>query len=183
MATRYIHKQTADPDESAIAAGLVSKSDKLSYNPNGTAREVVDTVGDFTIAGALTLDGAVTLTGGQLLPAPEVGIDDTIDVGTFPSGTVFVATKTSATQTYTLPTAAPGLTYTFVAGHADGEIIIKPSAASQTITGVGFAVTHPAGIENAAGTNVVGDTVTLVAVSATAWYATVTIGTWDTDAS
>jgi hypothetical protein len=164
-------KMVSQSDQSS--ADLVV--DEVTAGTGFTGDLVGDVTGDVT--------GEVIGTGGITGPAPEVGIDDTIDVGTFPSGTVFVATKTSATQVYTLPTAAPGLRYTFICGHADGEIIIKPSAAGQGINGKGFAVTHSAGIENDAGSNAVGDAVTLVGVSATAWYAESVIGTWSTDAS
>lgn len=123
--------------------------------------------------------GNVTQTS-LILPAPVVTAADTIAVTAALSGTTYFATKASATQVFTLPAPAVGLTYTFVCGHADGEIRVAPLAAGQTITGIGFAVTHPTGIKNTTATNVVGDAVTLVAVSTTAWVASVTTGTWAT---
>jgi hypothetical protein len=91
---------------------------------------------------------------------------------------VWVATKNSATQTYTLPAVAEGLTYTFVCGHADGEILVNPTG-TVSFTGTGFATVAGTGIKNTAATNVVGDTVTLVS-DGVGWYATNVQGTWAT---
>jgi hypothetical protein len=98
-------------------------------------------------------------------------------------GAVIVATKGSATQTFTLPAATnAGCQFTFIAGHADGEILIDAAADAQ-----GFVYTHFAavgadadtaivteadgapGIKNTAATNAIGDSLTLVADGTVTW--------------
>ena len=97
---------------------------------------------------------------------------------------IVIATKGSATQTFTLPTAASvgaGCQFTFIAGSAAGEILVDPNDADD-IKGSAFAAIGadadtatlaPAdntGIKNTAGTNVLGDNITLVSDGVTTWY-------------
>lgn len=88
---------------------------------------------------------------------------------------VTVATKSSATQTFTLPKAStvPGAQYTFICGHASGEINLAVDAAD-SIVGLTFAAigadadtgnistTAGSGVKNTAATNVIGDGITLI---------------------
>lgn len=98
------------------------------------------------------------------------------------SGKIVIATKGSATQTFTLPAAAAGLEFTFVCGHASGEILID-QAGSEVINckasegGAAVATAAGTGIKNTAATNVLGDSITLVS-DGTSWYATNQSGIW-----
>lgn len=97
---------------------------------------------------------------------------------------VVIATKASATQTFTLPTAASvgaGCQFTFICGSADGEILVDPNDADDikgfTWAAVGAdadtATLAPAdntGIKNTAATNVLGDNITLISDGGTNWY-------------
>jgi hypothetical protein len=101
------------------------------------------------------------------------------------SGKVYVQTRTSTTCTFTLPAAVAGLTYTFVCGHANSEILITP-ATGDAIVGKahgaenagGLAPAAGTGIKNTAASNVVGDHCTLVALDTTTWYMTSVAGVW-----
>jgi hypothetical protein len=106
------------------------------------------------------------------------------------SGSTVVATLASGTQTFTLPAAAAGLKFRFIAHTAAGEILITP-ATGDTINIMTFAAigadadtarVGPAagtGIKNTAASNVVGDCVELLAVDGTMWYSTgITVGIW-----
>lgn len=116
----------------------------------------------------------------------------TITVSDYPSGTTFSGSATSGTQTFTLPAAAAGLRYTFIANHASSEILINPATGDainiMTFAAVGAdadtARVAPAagtGIKNTAATNVVGDNVVLHAIDGTTWYGIgITVGIWAT---
>ena len=142
--------------------------------------------GTNTFSGSLVASGGVTgnvtgnVTGGVVRPVVE-GVADTYALATTGSGTVYVATKTSATQTYTLPAVATaGVEFTFICGHASGEILITPQAGEAivitTFAAVGAdadtGIVSPAGgtgIKNTAATNAIGDSITLVS-SGTKWF-------------
>lgn len=145
------------------------------------------------VVGAVTgnVQGDVTgnVVGGVRRPVTE-GTANTYDLATTDSGRVYVATKTSATQTYTLPAVATaGVTFTFICGHADGEILVTPQASEAivitTFAAVGAdadtAIVAPAagtGVKNTAATNAIGDSLTLVS-SGTKWYGVgITSGIW-----
>ena len=90
---------------------------------------------------------------------------------------VFIATKASATQTFTLPAASTaGLQYTFICGDDGGEIRILGSAGDTiklktAAAGTLLSVAADTGIKNTTATNIVGDTITLVSDGVTFWYA------------
>ena len=150
-------------------------------------------IGNNTFTGTNTFSGAVVasggVTGGVKRPVVE-GDTSTYALATTDSGTVYVATLGSATQTYTLPAVATaGVEYTFVCGHASGEIKITPQA-SEAIVITSFAavgadadtgIISPAagtGIKNTAATNAIGDSITLVS-SGTKWFSVgITSGIW-----
>lgn len=137
------------------------------------------------VTGAITATGGVS--GGVTRPVVE-GTTSAYSPAATDSGTVYVATLGSATQTYTLPAVATaGVTFTFICGHASGEILIT-SAGSETIVITSFAavgadadtgiVTVTTGIKNTAATNAIGDSITLVS-SGTKWFSVgITSGIW-----
>lgn len=169
----------------------------VKYNGLNTAKDVAIS-GATTLSGANTLSGATTISGTATFTGATAGLRRSVVTGTdatyaltaAQSGTVFVATKTSGTQTYTLPSVATaGLTYTFICGHADGEILVTPQA-SQAIKIVTFAavgadadtaIVAPAagtGVKNTAATNAVTDNLTLVS-DGTQWFGVgITGGIW-----
>ena len=136
--------------------------------------------GNVEVAGNLTVTGALTGS----FPVEAV-TDATRTVLAAESGTIFVQTRSSTTCIFTLPTPAAGLTYTFVCGHASSEILFTPGTGKAIITkihsaqdGTGLAPAAGTGIKNTAATNVIGDSITLVALNTTTWYGTSIIGLW-----
>jgi hypothetical protein len=155
----------------------------------GIREQGIDTDVAGTWSGTHTFSGTVAHTGATsfrattgIRRAVTAGTDATYAPTSADSGMVYIATKSSSTQTYTLPSAATaGQTFTFICGHASGEILITP-AASQSIVVTAFAavgadadtgIVSPAagtGIKNTAATNAIGDSVTLVSDGTTTWY-------------
>lgn len=150
----------------------------------------IDGQGDVVVAGGLevtgdlAVTGTTTTTGGVTKPVAAI-TDETEGVSASESGKVFVQTRSSTTVTFTLPAAAPGLTYTFVCGHADSEIKITPAEGDAIVTkihsaedGTALAPAAGTGIKNTAASNVAGDAITLTALDTTTWYGTSIIGLW-----
>jgi len=116
--------------------------------------------------------------------------DVTLTNGT--SNAVYVATKSSATQTFTFPKAStcPGMQITLICGDAGGEINTAVDAADSvkgtTFTAVGatpttgvLATTAGHGVKNTGATNAVGDQATFVSAGGTNWYIIgTTVGIW-----
>lgn len=106
------------------------------------------------------------------------------------SGTLFIGTKSSATQTYTLPTTpAAGTFFTFMCGHASGEILINPATGEKIVALVFAAIGADAdtaqisntttGIKNTAATNVLGDNITLIFDGVDTWFGQgISAGIW-----
>jgi len=141
-------------------------------------------IGNNTFTGTNTFSGTVVLSGG-LSRSVEETTAETEAVSAAESGKVFVQTRSSTTVTYTLPSAAAGLTYTFVCGHANSEILITPAAGDAIVTkihsaqdGTALAPAAGTGIKNTAATNVAGDSITLVCLDGTTWYGTSIVGLW-----
>ena len=179
----------------------------LKYGANIDAPQDVSVVDDLTvnddlavsglatIGETLAVTGVATFTAAPVFTANPVNFHQTdltaatITVTAAQTGGTFLATKASATQTYTLPAVAAGLRYTFVCGSAAGEILID-QVASEVITITSFAavgadadtgIVAPAGgtgIKNTAATNAVGDSVTLFS-DGVGWYGIgITSGIW-----
>lgn len=107
------------------------------------------------------------------------------------SGKTFIATKATATQDFILPSAAnEGLRYTFIAGHAGGEITVQVDgndtmafiANPGEATEVSVVTSAGKGCINTAASNILNDQVTLVADGVSRWYAVAQQGIWKTEA-
>lgn len=170
----------------------------IKYQGFNTEKDIVSS-GAFTLSGVATLSGAANFSGAVAFTGSTSGVKRSAVVGTSAtyalssalSGTVYVATKTSATQTYNLPAVATsaGSIFTFICGHADGEILVTPKSGEAivitTFAAVGAdadtSIVAPAagtGIKNTAGSNAVGDNLTLVC-DGTKWIGVgITGGIW-----
>lgn len=95
--------------------------------------------------------------------------------------TIVIATKGSATQTFTLPAATTaGIELDFVCGHASGEILINPASGEKIVGQVFSAIGADAdtaqisntttGIKNTAATNVLGDRIKLISDGVDTWF-------------
>ena len=145
--------------------------------------------GTTTLAGNTSVTGAAAFTNSTsgIRRTVSVTTADTIAITADDSGKVYFATKASATQVFTLPTAATaGLQYTFVCGHADGEIHVAVTGA-QDIAGKTHGAENATGIistattgllKNTAASNVVGDFATLVSDGVSRWYMVTVAGVW-----
>ena len=136
------------------------------------------------IKGPLTLESAGTARGDAQVYLTEV----TTTLVAVQSGKTHIATKASATQDFILPlaSAGAGLSYTFIAGHASGEITVQV-AGSDTVACVADPSTTPNvsvvtsagdGIVNTGASNVLNDQVTLVSDGVSRWYAVAQKGIW-----
>lgn len=119
------------------------------------------------------------------LTSIEVTTDATKSLVKGSNGKTIVASKSSSTQTFSLPAASvEGLVFTFICGHASGEILINSGGASDTFTikasegGASVVTSAGTGIKNTAATNVVGDSITLISDGGTNWYGVKQSGTW-----
>lgn len=176
--------------------------DHKNYNPDlmaGATETITET--DISLSGNLAVTGTSAFTGVATFTATPVFTSyaadffqtdasaATIAVTAGQTGGTFLATKGSATQTYTLPAVAAGLKYTFICGHASGEILINSTSSADIIVTTFAAVgadadtaivttTGATGIKNTAATNAIGDSVTLVS-DGVAWYGVgITSGIW-----
>ena len=166
------------------------------YDPAMKAGAVVDAQ-SVTIGETLAVTGIATFAVAPVFTANPISFFQTeasegaITVTAAQTGGTFLATKGSATQTYTLPAVAAGLKYTFICGHASGEILIDQVSTEVIImtafTAVGSdadtaIVTTSAGtgIKNTAATNAIGDSITLVS-DGVGWYGVgIASGIWAT---
>lgn len=132
----------------------------------------VDTSGNTAVPGTLAVTGATTFTvapTGPMLRTVNTNalVGVTVVLTAAQSGQVFINRSTSGTPSFTLPTAANGLWYTFQCANTTagftvtgGTVFAKASATGAAITGT--TLTHTQG------TAVVGDTITLVC-DGTSW--------------
>lgn len=195
---RYIRK-VASPilrDVAPDAAEIMvdSSTNTLQFHSSGQ-KEAVDLSNTQTVSGTKTFSGTVTHSGATVFTGATSGVRravsrtsaDTITIGASDSGTVYIATKTSATQVFTLPAAATGgLQYSFVCAHASGEINVAVATGDNIIgkthgaeNGTGILSTATTGLLlNTAASNVVGDFCTLVSDGATTWFMVAVAGVW-----
>ncbi len=146
-----------------------------------------------THTGAETHTGIETHTGAETHAGLEAGFrrdlqiyltEATTTLTAAESNKVIIATKASATQTFTLPIATTkGLMFTFVCGDAGGEILITPNAADQisvqaAANGANVIPAAGTGVKNTAATNVKNDFVTLVSDGVGVWYTVAISGIW-----
>lgn len=119
--------------------------------------------GSNTFSGATTFSGTLTSTGGQTRVVTQSAlVGATVVLTAANSGSVNINRSTSGSPSWTLPTNAAGLWFTFVVSNVTagftvtgGTIKAKASASGAAISGTTLT--------NTQGTAVVGDTITLVA--------------------
>lgn len=191
----------AEADNATMIA-LESSTGTVRFFARGATRTLADNYSDQTLAGNKTLSGTTTLATAALTNVTAAAFSgvtsgvrgatvvtnaDTISPGAGDSGTMYVCTKSSATQVFTLPAAATaGLRYTFVCNHASGEIRVGVATGDAIIgkthgaeNGTGLISTTTTGLLlNTAATNVVGDFCTLQSDGVNSWFMTAVAGVW-----
>lgn len=138
------------------------------------------TTATITSGGLAITAGAVT--GLKNNPAIFAAGGDTLTVAR--SGEVIIANE-AATQVFILPAAtSAGVYFTFVCGNAGGQISLDPAGADTVSlltddSGTAIVSTATTGtVLNTAATNVVGDTLTIVADGVSRWYMISQNGIW-----
>jgi len=161
----------------------------VAFNGVNTDKAVV--LGStMSVAGLATFAATPVFTAG-VPKGLVIGTTATYALTAAQTGTVFVATAASGTQTYTLPAVAAGLTYTFICGHAAGEILVTPTGSVGTTFATFAAVgvdadtaivtlTAGTGLKNTAATNAISDCLTLIS-DGVGWRGIgITSGIWAT---
>lgn len=154
------------------SAGLVT-------DENTTLGGTLAVTGNTTLSGTLGVTGAATFTAAPVFSAAPSGasplrtvtnsalVGATVALTAAQCGQTFNNRSTSGSPSWTLPTAANGLWYTFTVSDVTtgftitgGTIVAKTAATGTAITGTTLT--------NTQGTAVVGDTITLVC-DGTSW--------------
>lgn len=117
-------------------------------------------VASFTAAPAFT----VAPTGPQTRPVNQSAlVGATVVLTAAQSGQIFVNRSTSGSPSWTLPTLADGLMYTFICGNTTAGFTVTGAQTIQFKTNVsGTALTTTTTLTNTQATAVVGDTITIV---------------------
>ena len=139
----------------------------------------LNTLENASIGGTLAVTGATTFTVAPTGPqtrsvSQSALVGATVVLTAADSGGVFINRSTSGSPSWTLPTAAAGLTYTFLVSNTTtgftvtgGTIFARASATGASVTGTTLT--------NTQGTAVIGDTITLVC-DGTSWRGISQIG-------
>lgn len=156
-----------------VAGGLNTKKPVVL---SGTAATLA-VGGTLAVTGVATFTAAPSFAGGQALATQQSAlVGATVALTAAMSGSVLFNRSTSGSPSWTLPTAAAGLNYTFACTNlttgftvTGGTIFAKANPAGAAVTGT--TLTHTQG------TAVVGDSITLVC-NGTNWYSIAQLGTF-----
>lgn len=128
--------------------------------------------GTLAVTGTSTFTGAITATAGVVGPTTRPTIQSalvgaTVALTAAQSGYTFENRSTSGTPSWTLPTAADGLWYTFTVSNVTAGFTVTGGTIHAKTTATGTAISGTT-LTNTQGTAVVGDTITLVC-NGTVW--------------
>lgn len=134
---------------------------------------------DVALGGALSVAGTAAFTTAPTGPVKRpvntnALVGATVVLTAAQSGQVFVNRSTSGTPSWTLPTAADGLTYTFVVSSTTAGFTVTGGTIKAKTNAAGTAISGTT-LTNTQGTAVVGDTITLVC-DGTSWLMTAQSG-------
>lgn len=130
--------------------------------------------GTLAVTGATTLSSTLAVTGATSFTVAPTGpqtrpvnnsalVGATVVLTAAQSGQVFVNRSTSGAPSWTLPTLADGLTYTFVCGNTTAGFTVTGAQVIQFKTSAsGTALSSTTTLTNTQGTAIVGDTITIV---------------------
>lgn len=122
---------------------------------------------DATITGDLAVSGNVT--GGKRAVTFNALVGATVVLTAADSGGVFINRSTSGTPSWTLPTNAAGLYYTFYVASTTAGFTVTGGTIKAKTNAAGTAISGTT-LTNTQGTAVVGDNITLIA-DGTNWVA------------
>lgn len=152
----------------------VTNYDSLTLGEDLVVGDDTTITGDLAVTGISTFTGAATFTaapvfnGGATKPVTlSALVGATVVLTAANSGGVFINRSTSGSPSWTLPTAAAGLNYTFTVSNVTtgftvtgGTIFAKANAAGASVTGTTLT--------NTQATAVIGDSIELVC-DGTSW--------------
>lgn len=144
------------------------------------------TAATLAVGGTSTFTGVTTFTAAPVFTAAPSGpmgrpvstsalVGATVVLTAADSGKVFINVSTSGTPSWTLPTAANGLWFTFVTGNTTAGFTITGGVVHLKTNASGTALTSTTTVTNTQGTAVVGDTLSIVC-DGTAWWMTAQSG-------
>lgn len=156
-----------------------------SIRQNGlrlNANEPLVAAGANTLSGATTISGALSVTGSTSFASPPAGsgspvvqsalVGATVVLTAAQSGGVFQNRSTSGSPSWTLPTCANGLEYTFTCANTTAGFTVTGAQVIHAKTSAtGTAITTTTTLTNTQATAVVGDAITIVG-DGTAWWMT-----------
>lgn len=126
--------------------------------------------GSNTFSGTTSFTGAVTHTGGIKRPVSQSAlVGATVVLTAADSGSVLINRSTSGSPSWTLPTNAAGLYFTFYVANTTAGFTVTGGTIKAKTSATGTAISGTT-LTNTQGTAVVGDTITLVA-DGTNWVA------------
>ncbi len=131
--------------------------------------------GSNTFSGATTFSGTLTSTGGNTRVVSQSAlVGATVVLTAADSGKVLINRSTSGSPSWTLPTNAAGLYFTFVVANVTAGFTVTGGTIKAKTSATGTAISGTT-LTNTQGTAVVGDTITLVA-DGTNWVMTAQSG-------
>ena len=153
----------------------VTNYDSLTLGEDLVVGDDATVTGDLLVTGAATFSTAPTFSGGTTRPIVQSAlVGATVALTAAQSGTVFINRSTSGSPSWTLPTAAAGLWYTFTVSNVTAGFTVTGGTIFARANPNGASVTGST-LTNTQGTAVIGDSVTLVC-DGTSWRAISQIG-------
>lgn len=153
----------------------VTNYDSLTLGEDLVVGDDATISGDLAVTGATTFSTAPTFSGGVTRPIVQSAlVGATVALTAAQSGTVFINRSTSGSPSWTLPTAAAGLYYTFTTSNTTAGFTVTGGTIFARANPNGASVTGTT-LTNTQATAVIGDSVTLVC-DGTSWRAISQIG-------
>lgn len=127
--------------------------------------------GTMSVTGVATFAATPSFAGGITRPVSQSAlVGATVVLTAAQSGSVLINRATSGSPSWTLPTNAAGLYYTFVVASTSAGFTVTGGTIKAKTSATGTAISGTT-LTNTQGTAVVGDTITLIA-DGTNWVAT-----------
>lgn len=146
------------------------QSSGLNTAKNTSLGGTLAVTGTSLFTGAATFTAAPTFTGGVTRPVTfSALVGATVVLTASDSGGVFVNRATSGSPSWTLPTAAAGLYYTFYVSSTTAGFTVTGGTIKAKTSATGTAISGTT-LTNTQGTAVIGDNITLVC-DGTNWVA------------
>jgi len=156
------------------SAGLNTLED-TSLGGNATVGGNLAVTGTSNFTGVATFTAAPVFSSGTKKTVSQSAlVGATVVLTAADSGGVFINRSTSGSPSWTLPTAASGLEYTFVVANVTAGFTVTGGTIKAKTNAAGTAISGTT-LTNTQGTAVVGDTITLVC-DGTNWVMTAQSG-------